>query len=186
MPSGEVSRWERGSERTLVSTKVLDLLSVHFRHPVRGMERDFTIVHAPDWVNVLAVTPEDHLVLVRQFRFGANDFSLELPGGMIEAGEAPEAAGVRELLEETGFGGGAVRSLGAVRPNPAIMDNHCHYVLVEGAVPTGPLDWDADEEIEVVTAPVAAVLDWARTGVITHSLSVAALLLFEGARAGAS
>jgi len=179
-----VSRWERGSERTLVSTKVLDLKSVHFRHPVRGMEREFTIIHTPDWVNVLAVTPADHLVLVRQFRFGANDFSLELPGGVIEAGEAPVAAGVRELLEETGFGGAGARALGTVKPNPAIMDNHCHYVLIEGAVPTGPLDWDADEEIEVVTAPVATVLAWARTGVITHSLSVAALLLFEGTRTG--
>jgi 8-oxo-dGTP pyrophosphatase MutT (NUDIX family) len=155
---------------------------VHFRHPVRGTERDYTIVHAPDWVNVLAVTPEDHLVLVRQFRFGSNDFSLELPGGVIEAGEEPVAAGLRELREETGFGGGPARQLGAVSPNPAFMDNRCHYVLVAGAVPTAPTDWDADEEIAVVTAPVATVLTWARTGVITHSLSIAALLLFEGTR----
>ena len=80
MPSGEVSRWERGSERTLVSTKVLDLKSVHFRHPVRGMEREFTIIHTPDWVNVLAVTPADHLVLVLAF-FVFTDAWLRADGG---------------------------------------------------------------------------------------------------------
>jgi ADP-ribose pyrophosphatase len=177
---GELPRWERGTEQTLVSTRVLDLKKIAFRHPGRDTARDFVVLHAPDWVNVVAVTPDGRLVLVRQFRFGADDFSLELPGGVIEAGEDPVAAGVRELLEETGFGGGTVRLLGSVRPNPAIQDNFCHYVLVEGAVPTGPMHWDSDEEIEVSTAPAAQVIAWARTGKITHSLSVAALLLFEG------
>jgi ADP-ribose pyrophosphatase len=177
---GDLPRWERGTRETLVSTRVLDLTKVAYRHPGRNTDRDFVVLHAPDWVNVVAVTPDDRLVLVRQFRFGSDDFSLELPGGGIEKGEDPVAAGVRELLEETGFGGGKVRLLGRVRPNPAIQDNFCHYVLVEGAVPTGPLDWDPDEEIEVSTAPVAQVIEWARTGKITHSLSVAALLLYEG------
>jgi ADP-ribose pyrophosphatase len=179
---GEPSRWSRESEKTLVSTKVLDLLSVHFRHPVRGTQKDFIVAHAPDWVNVVAVTPGGSLVLVRQFRFGSNAFSLEIPGGVIEAGEDPVAAGVRELGEETGFGGGTVRLLGSVFPNPAIQDNRCHFVLVEGAVPTTPLDWDDDEEIKVSTAPVTQVLEWARTGTISHALSVAALMLFEGSR----
>jgi 8-oxo-dGTP pyrophosphatase MutT (NUDIX family) len=175
-----LSRWEKGTERTLVSTKVLELKSVQFHHLGKAAERDFTVIHVPDWVNVVAVTPQRQIVLVRQFRFGSDDFSLELPGGVIESGEDPVAAGLRELQEETGFGGGAVRLLGKVKPNPAIMDNHCHYVLVEGAVPNGPMNWDSDEEIEVETAPVATVLAWARTGVISHSLSVAALMFFEG------
>jgi 8-oxo-dGTP pyrophosphatase MutT (NUDIX family) len=161
---------------------VLDLRSVHFRHPVRGTEREFVVAHAPDWVNVVAVTPADELVLVRQFRFGSDAMSLEIPGGVIERGEAPAVAGVRELLEETGFGGGRVSDLGSVRPNPAIQDNLCHFILVDGAVPTGPLEWDADEEIQVSTVPVATALDWARTGRITHSLSVAALMFYEGVR----
>jgi ADP-ribose pyrophosphatase len=166
----------------LASTRVLELRSVHYRHPVRGTERDYVVAHAPGWVNVAAVTPGGELVLVRQFRFGSNDFSLEIPGGVIEAGEDPIAAGVRELAEETGYGGAAARLMGSVRPNPAIMDNLCHFVLVEGAVPSGPVMWDHDEEIEVSTAPVGDVLSWARSGRITHSLTVAALLLLEGAR----
>jgi ADP-ribose pyrophosphatase len=179
--TGEPSRWVREGERTLVSTRILELKSVRFRHPVRGTERDFTVAHAPEWVNVVAHTPDGQIVLVKQFRFGSNAMSLEIPGGVIEAGEDPVAAGVRELAEETGYGGGKVTLLGSVNPNPAIQDNRCHFVLVEGAVPTSSLDWDDDEEIQVSTAPVAQVMAWARSGAITHSLTVAALMLFEGA-----
>jgi ADP-ribose pyrophosphatase len=179
---GEPSLWKRGGERVLASTKVLELRSVHFVHPERGTQRDFVVAHAPDWVNVVALTPEGKIVLVRQFRFGSDALSLEVPGGAIEEGEDPVAAGLRELLEETGYGGGAVRLLGSVRPNPAILDNWCHIVFVDGAVPTGPVNWDHDEEIEVSSAGVADVLSWARSGRITHSLSVAALMLFEGVR----
>ena len=180
--SGEPPRWARGGERVLASTRVLELRSVHFRHPGRKTERDYVVAHAPDWVNVVALASGDRLVLVRQFRFGSNELSLEIPGGVIEAGETPLAAGMRELSEETGYGGGAARLLGSVHPNPAIMDNTCHFVLVEGAAPAGPTKWDDDEDIQVSTAPVADVFAWARSGLITHSLTVAALMLFEGAR----
>ena len=178
MTSGEPSRWLRGGERVLASTRVLELRSVKYRHPKRG-EREFVVLHAPDWVNVVAVTPGGELVLVRQFRFGSNSLSLEVPGGVIEAGEDPLAAGVRELSEETGYAGGSARLLGCVQPNPAILDNRCHIVLVEGAVPSGAVKWDDDEEIELLTAPAADALAWARSGAITHSLTVAALMLFE-------
>lgn len=182
MITGEPSRWLREAERVLVSTRVFDLKSVTFRHPKRGTEREFIVANAPDWVNVVARTPDDRLVLVRQFRFGSDDFSLELPGGVLEKGEDPVSGGVRELLEETGYGGGKVRLLGSVFANPAIQNNRCHFVLVDGAVPSGPMNWDHDEEIQVSTFPVADVLSWARTGGITHSLSVAALMIFEGSR----
>lgn len=181
MTPGEPSRWVREGERTLVSTRVLDLKSEHYRHPVRGTQKDFVVIHAPDWVNVVAVTPDMRIILVRQFRFGSSALSLEIPGGVIEKGEDPVAAGIRELSEETGYGGGKVRLLGSVFPNPAIQDNRCHFVLVQGAVPTSPVNWDDDEEIQVSTVPVAEALALARSGGITHSLSVAALMFYEGA-----
>ncbi len=182
MTPGEPSRWIREGERLLVSTRILDLTQVAFRHPGSGQHREFVVIRSSDWVNVVAVTPEGRIILVNQFRFGADALSLEVPGGVIEAGEEPLAAGLRELLEETGYGGGRARLLGSLHPNPAIQDNRVHFVLVEGAVPTGPMDWDPDEEIGVSPAPVAEVLGWARSGRITHSLTVAALMLFEGSR----
>lgn len=137
------------------------------------------MIDAPDWVNVIALTPDGRIVLVRQFRFGINDFSLEIPGGVIEAGEEPLIAGVRELREETGFTGAPARQLGSVHPNPAMQNNRCHFVFVEQAVRTAPLAWDADEEIQVTTLPVEEVFALARSGGITHSLVLNALLMFE-------
>jgi 8-oxo-dGTP pyrophosphatase MutT (NUDIX family) len=178
-PSPGLPRWVRGRERTLAQTRVLELREVGYSHPGRGSARDFTVIAAADWVNVVALTADGQLVLVRQFRFGIDAFSLEIPGGVMETGEDPVAAGLRELAEETGYAGARARLLGSVHPNPAIQNNRCHLVLVEDAVRTGELAWDADEEIETTTAPVAEVLAWARGGRITHSLVLCALFHFE-------
>jgi 8-oxo-dGTP pyrophosphatase MutT (NUDIX family) len=125
------------------------------------------------------ILADGHLVLVRQFRFGTDAFSLEVPGGVIEHGEDPVAAGVRELAEETGYTGANARLVGSVHPNPAILSNHCHLVLVEDARKTHELAWDPDEEMQVVTKPVEEVFALARSGGITHSLVLNALFLFE-------
>ncbi|ACB73962.1 NUDIX hydrolase [Opitutus terrae] len=177
--SAAPSRWERLGDKTLTSTRVFDVRSTRFRHPRRDTERDFIIIDSPDWVNVIALTRDQQLVLVRQFRFGTEAFSLEIPGGVIERGEDPLVAGVRELTEETGYTGQPARLLGSVHPNPALQTNRCHFVLVEDATCTHPLDWDEDEEIEVVTMPVEKVLKLAHAGGVTHALALNALLLFE-------
>jgi len=175
----EPSRWEALSHTTLAKTRIFDLRSTRFRHPTRRTEREFIVIDPPDWVNVIALTAGEQIVLVRQFRFGTNAFSLEIPGGVIEAGEEPLIAGVRELREETGYTGAPARQLGTVYPNPAIQSNRCHFVFVEQAVLTMPLAWDDDEEIQVTTLPVEEVFTLARTGGITHGLVLNALLLFE-------
>ncbi|HEX3728366.1 MAG TPA: NUDIX hydrolase [Opitutaceae bacterium] len=168
------------SESVVAATRILEVRHVRYRHEGRDQERDYVVIAAPDWVNVVALTPRGTIVLVRQFRYGIDDFSLEIPGGVIESGEDPVAAGVRELREETGYAGARARLLATVRPNPAIQSNRCHFVLVEDAELQGPVDWDHDEEIEVSDAPVEEVLAWAREGKIAHSLVVAALFHFEG------
>jgi 8-oxo-dGTP pyrophosphatase MutT (NUDIX family) len=160
-------------------TAVFDLQTVRYRHPMRRTEKDFVVMHAPDWVNVLALTRDSRLVLVRQFRFGIDALSLEIPGGVMEAGEDPVEAGQRELREETGYTGTNARLLGSVHPNPAIQSNRCHLVLVEEAEPTAGLEWDETEEIEVATMPVDELLAHARAGGITHSLMLNALFLLE-------
>ena len=177
-PDKSPSRWEKQGDSILTRTRIFDLRTAHYRHPVRKTERDFYVVHSPDWVNVIALTPEHHLVLVRQFRFGVDDFSLEIPGGVMDLGEEPVAAGLRELREETGYAGQNARTIGRVHSNPAILNNACNLILVEQAVPTTELAWDADEEIEVLTAPVEEVFSWAYSGRITHSLVLDALFYF--------
>jgi len=177
--SSELPAWKPGSRRLIARTRIFDLQAVEFRHPVRGTEREFMIVDAPDWVNVVALTPRRELVLVRQFRFGLNDFSLEIPGGVVDPGEDPVAAGVRELREETGFVGQSARVLGLVHPNPAFLSNRCSIVLVEQAERIQEPTWDHDEEIAVSCHPVESVFAMARDGRITHGIVLDALWLFE-------
>lgn len=177
-PEHSPSRWEKQGESILTRTRIFDLRTAHYRHPVRKTERDFYVVHSPDWVNVVALTSDHHLVLVRQFRFGVDDFSVEIPGGVMDLGEEPVAAGLRELREETGYVGKNARIIGRVHSNPAILSNACHFVFVEQVVRSAELQWDADEEIEVMTVPVDEVYSWAHSGRITHSLVLDALLCF--------
>ncbi len=173
------ARWQLLGEQVRHETRVFDVLGRTYLHPVRGTEKEFVVVAPSDWVNVVALTADGRIVLVRQFRFGIDGFSLEIPGGVMEPGEDPVAAGLRELREETGYAGGAARLLGSVCPNPAIQSNRCHFVFVDGAAATAELEWDADEEIEVVALPADEVYALARNGGIVHGLVLNALMLFE-------
>ncbi|PAW65846.1 MAG: NUDIX hydrolase [Opitutia bacterium Tous-C1TDCM] len=172
-------RWALLGEHVRHETPIFNVLGRRYRHPVRRTEREFVVLAASDWVNVVALTADRRIVLVRQFRYGLDDFSLEIPGGVMDPGEDPVTAGLRELQEETGYAGGRARLLGSVNPNPAIQTNRCHFVFVEGAVATGATEWDTDEEIEVVALPADDVYALARNGGIVHALVLNALMLFE-------
>ncbi|MBA4137331.1 MAG: NUDIX hydrolase [Opitutus sp.] len=173
-------RWKKLGSRPLLTTRIFDVASVDFQHPNRPEPRDFFLINPPDWVNVLALTPQHELVLVRQFRFGTNDLSLEIPGGVMDPGEDPATTGARELQEETGFVGPlAPQPLGFVHPNPAMQTNRCHLVLIENATRSAALKWDRDEEFEIFTLPVEEVYARAYQGEITHAMVLNALLLFR-------
>jgi ADP-ribose pyrophosphatase len=171
-------RWKKLGARTVARTRIFDVQSVDFQHPARPAPRDFFVISAPDWVNVVALTADHRLVLVRQFRYGTDDFSLEIPGGIIDDGEDAIAAGVRELREETGYVGTSAHLLGSVHPNPAMQNNRCHLVLVEGARRAADLEWDPDEEMEILALPVDEVYERAYAGGITHAMVLDGLLLF--------
>ncbi len=172
-------RWKKLGSRQIAHTRIFDVQSVDFLHPSREKPQDFFVISAPDWVNVIALTPDGQLVLVRQFRYGADDFSMEIPGGVIDAGEDVIAAGLRELREETGYVGSSARLLGSVHPNPAMQNNRCHLVLVENVRPEAKPAWDLNEEFEITTRPVDEVYQLAYAGGITHAMVLDALLLFS-------
>ncbi|MDB6114162.1 MAG: nudF [Lacunisphaera sp.] len=174
----EPQRWKKLGARTVAHTRIFDVQSVDYHHPHRAKKQDFVVIAAPDWVNVVALTPEHHLVLVRQFRYGIDEFSVEIPGGVMDPGEDAVGAGLRELQEETGYVGTGGRLLGSIHPNPAMQNNRCHLVLVENARRTAELGWDPDEEIETTTRPVDDVYALAYSGGITNAMVLDGLLLF--------
>lgn len=144
-----------------------------------GSEREALVLVAPDWVNVVAITAADEVLFVRQWRFGLGSWTLEIPGGLVDPGEAPEHAAARELLEETGYRATSWTLLGVVHPNPAIFTNTCPTYLAQGLERLGDPLGDGEEEIEVVLMPRRDVAGAIRRGAITHALVVAAFQLLE-------
>lgn len=183
------THWKTGARKELFSHPLL-AASLRQLHDPRAPERsrDALVLESRDWVNVIALREADRgsdregepdVLLVRQWRFGVGAETLEIPGGVVDPGEAPEQAARRELLEETGYACGRVERLGAVQPNPALFDNLCHVFLASRLERRGDPAGDGEEEIEVVSMPLGEVLDAIGGGTIRHALVVAAFQLFE-------
>jgi len=156
-----------------------------FRHPILDIEGfdvstkegvlPFIRIRAPDWVNVVATTDDGQVVLVHQHRWGIDETTLEIPGGVIDPGEEPMTAAVRELAEETGYGDGDWESLGWVWSNPAIQTNRTWLFRARAVRCVGAPQPDPAEEIEVRLVPLAKIAELLRTGGISHALAVVSL-----------
>lgn len=176
--------WERLGDDTLASYKVFHARRSRRRSPRTGSEIGFFLIDTPDWVTVLPLTDDGHVVMVRQYRHGSERVSLEIPGGLIDPHETdPAAAAARELREETGFAAERLELLGAMSPNPSMMTNRCHAYLATGCRRVGDLAMDPGEDIEVVLVPLAELDDLLRRGGIDHAI-VLATLAFWRARTG--
>jgi ADP-ribose pyrophosphatase len=122
------------------------------RSPRGGDVREFVVLEMPDWVQVVPITSDGRLVLVEQFRPGGRRVTREFPGGMVDPGEDPVDAAVRELEEETGYRGGEPVLIGNLDPNSALQNNRLYIVLIEECRPIGDRDQDPGEAIRVLEA----------------------------------
>lgn len=166
--------WKILSSERRESLRIFGLRIDRAVSPRTAAAHDFYILESADWVNVIPLTPGREVVLIRQYRHGTREVTLEIPGGIVEAGDTPTAAARRELGEETGYAAAEMISLGCVHPNPAFLENRCHTFLARNARPAGPQAQDEKEDIEVLLKPLAAIPALIRSGQITHSLVVAA------------
>jgi len=144
-----------------------------------GYEDDFLLLEAPDWVMILALTPEKNILMVEQFRFGSNEFSWEPPGGVIDAGEVPEACATRELLEETGYAGDAPKPLGWLYPNPPLQKNRAFFFLIENCKKIAEPTPDITEDLHPREFSLDEAFAMARDGRIRHAMSLAAFFKLE-------
>jgi 8-oxo-dGTP pyrophosphatase MutT (NUDIX family) len=144
-------------------------------NPRTGERMRRLVLETRDWVNVVARTVEGRYLFVRQYRFGSERVTTEVPGGVIDPGEEPLDAARRELREETGYEAESWRSLGSVAPNPAVQDNRCHHFLAEGARRVGELELDEGEDLVVTSLSEAEVRAAVAGGEIDHALVLTAL-----------
>ena len=168
------------STAPVLDARIFRVDRVRRRSEAKGSEHDYYRLETVDWVNIIPITRRGELVLVRQERHGIGANTLEIPGGMIDAGEGPAAAALRELREETGYQGAVAEPLGWVHPNPAIQGNRLHMFLARDVVKVGAPAPDDHEEVEVVTVPVTQARQLVKSGAITHSLVICALYMLEG------
>lgn len=147
--------------------------------PTAGTEHPFYRIESPEWVNVVALTEREDLVMVRQFRQGSREVTLEIPGGLVDPGESPDVAGARELLEETGYAAGRLVSLGSVNPNPALFANRVFMMVALDCKEVAEIQNGPTEETTVELLPLGALPAALASGEIDHALVHAALYAFE-------
>jgi 8-oxo-dGTP pyrophosphatase MutT (NUDIX family) len=174
-----ISDDEGAHDRMLADTWLLRLRCERFRSRASGNVHDYFVAHLPDGVHALAITAEQQVVMVRQFRAGSRRDSLEIPGGLVEPGEDPCAAGARELLEETGYAGNRAELVGTLWANPALLTMRITTIVVHNARRIAEPRPDRSEELAVELVAIGDIPMLIETGRIDHAACVAGLLWWQ-------
>jgi len=175
-----IQPWKKQRSVPVGDFRIFKIRSDTCVNPRTGGEQDFYVLDSVGWVNVIALTPERQLVMIRQYRAGSATVELEIPGGMMDPGETdPVATAVRELREETGYAGENARLLGKVWSNPAILSNRTYTVLIENCRLQHAVDFDPGEDLATQLVPVAEIPQLVAAEKIGHSLVVVALYYFD-------
>ncbi len=170
----QVEIWKRQRSESVADCRVFKVREDFCERDSDGAEHSFFVIECPDWVNVIALTKEKEVVLIEQYRQGAEEIILEIPGGMIDAGEEPEVAARRELTEETGYESNKLIYLGKSRPNPAINNNWMHHYLALDCEKTRETAFDEHESLITRLAPLGEIPQLIKDEQITHSLAIVA------------
>ena len=169
-------------DQVLEDNWLFQLRKERFQSRRSGKLHDYYVLHLADAVHVVALTPDDRVLLVRQFRAGSGEDSLEIPGGLVDPGEDPCEAGARELLEETGHAGDPPELLGTLWSNPSLLTSRISTVVIRNVRPVAQPRFDRHEELTLEQVPARDIPRLIRDGRISHALVVAGLLWWLGTK----
>lgn len=143
-------RWKKITSKKVFEDRWFKARADACQFPDGRIIDPYYVVELPNWANAVVVTSNNEIVLVKQYRYPVDAVTLELPGGVINDGEDPMVAALRETQEETGYTSNQIQLICKTAPNPAINDNTAFFYLIENAVPTAHTNPDFFEDIEVV------------------------------------
>lgn len=173
-----MKKWLTISKNLIRKSVIFENYSVRRKSPLSGNEGDFEVLECRDWVNVIARDSHGEFILVKQYRHGVDEITIEFPAGVMEKGENPADTAARELREETGHISNKWVDLGSCNPNPAFIKNSCHFFFADNCEYEGELILDHFEEIEIVTMDLQELKKQVLSGKISHSLTHTGLLKF--------
>ena len=171
--------WPIISREQIGDFRLFSLTKKKVRSPRTGEIREVQALQFPDWVLILALTPQEEVVMVRQYRHGTEQVCLELPGGLVDpADDSPELSARRELLEETGYQADEIVLIGKCFPQPAILSNKCFFYLAQNAAEVQSQDLDAGEDIEILKVPLEEISMKIRNDEIDHGMVLLAFFFY--------
>ena len=170
-----IEKWKTLESRYIIERPWLTARVDTVQLPNGSVNPEHYVLEYPDWVNVTAITSEGQFVFVRQYRHAFDEVLLELCAGVSEPGERPVEAAKRELLEETGYGGGDWSLTMTIGQNPSICNNLTYCFLAQGVEKIDTQHLDASEDIEVVLLSRDQVYDMLRCDEMKQALMAAPL-----------
>jgi 8-oxo-dGTP pyrophosphatase MutT (NUDIX family) len=170
-------RWRELRREALLDCRVFTVERTWAELP-GSAAHDFYRIRCGAWAQIVPVTSAGEIVLIRQYRHGAGASTLEIPGGMVDVGETPEQCAARECLEETGYRAVALRSLGALNPNPALFTNRLHAFYADNVERVGDVQNTDTEHTEVELVPLGRLPLLLSRGAIDHALVAGTLWRF--------
>ena len=176
-------KWHEESRKTVFTCPIFSVSERLCRSPAKTL-KPYTVLDTLDWAIVIPAIDTAagrEFVMVRQWRHGAGEMSLEFPGGVFGRNEDAAAGAARELREETGYTAGKIEKLGVFNPNPAIMSNRVHFFLALDLQAPQKQELDEDEYVEVQRVPWKEVLSGMGKPPYIHALMGTALALYLGA-----
>jgi len=168
-------KWKRLRSDFVADLKIFKARFDYLLNPHTQKEIKVVVLEAIDAANVIAISPEGKIAMVRQFRFGSQEYSLEIPGGMLEIGETPLAAAQRELSEETGLTSNRWKPIGTIYSNPVYQSAQIHHFVAYDVIATSQTNFDAEEFLEVSFYSPVELKEAFKTGQIKHPHTIAAL-----------
>ncbi len=173
-----IKPWPCIRSQSVQSFRVFSIRADTTISPRTSVEHDFYVIETPDWVNIIPLTADHQVVMVRQYRHGSREVTLEIPGGLVDPGDTPEGAAARELLEETGYQAEEMVKIGVSNPNPAIFNNRCYTFVARNVAKVRDPMPDQTEDIEVALIPLADIPELIRKGKIDHAIVISAFYWF--------